>query len=177
MGLKKSITIYRSKKLSSFPTGLAIAAGADFKPCSCRSPAQKHNVIPNSSRAIPSFAIRSSPRRMPDDESNVSLAPAKFFLTARSVYSLVATVSEPIFTVLLVSNTFPLIEKYWSRGRGSYLGTNPKRIGDYWAGPPTVNFRERPRPREIASCVSPDARKFRSCAHRRMTNSVLSQYT
>jgi hypothetical protein len=99
---------------------------------------------------------------MPDDESNVSLAPAKFFLPARSVYSLVATVSEPIFTVLLVSNTFPLIEKYWSRGRGPYLGTNPKRIGALLGGSfqPSMVGKDLKHAKPLHP-PQPDARQFR----------------
>ena len=90
---------------------------------------------------------------MPDDEWNVSLALTICFLASHP------TVSEPLFTVLLVSNNLLLIEKYWSRARGPYSGTNTKRC--YWAGPPTVNGREDLEHAKSLHPAQPDARQFR----------------
>ena len=135
--------------------------------------AQKRNVIPNSSRAIRSFPIRSSPRRMPDDEPNVSLALAKFFLPARcGLLARIYSLKTDIHRIA----AFPIP----STDREEAVNLIQELIRNGWAllgGSSNRQWSGRSRARETASSTLAGRSAISIPLHRRMTNSILSQHT
>jgi hypothetical protein len=135
-------------------------------------------VIPNSSRAIPSFPSSVESRRMPDDEWNVPLAPAKF-LPARSIYSLAAsTVSQPTLTALLASPIPSIDREVPVKSREPCSGTKYETsLGIIGRVLQPSMIEKDLEHAETASSAPAGRSEISFPPHRRMTNSILSRYT